>query len=171
MPVTVQRQAYDSRMTGAGVALLVAGALVAIAEAHTSTHGIMGGLGILVMAIGAALAIAGAGGGVAIALAGGVALAGAGATGLVLAVRPALEARHLRVRTGAEGMVGHTGVVRDWTGGEGVVALDGAIWQARRCPRITDDEPEDLHPGDRVVVVSLTGLRLSVRPAEEWELV
>jgi membrane protein implicated in regulation of membrane protease activity len=29
----------------------------------------------------------------------------------------------------------------------------------------------ELHPGDRVVVVSLTGLELSVRPAESWELV
>ena len=28
-----------------------------------------------------------------------------------------------------------------------------------------------LHQGDRVIVERLTGLTLSVRPAEEWELI
>jgi len=33
------------------------------------------------------------------------------------------------------------------------------------------DPPTELHSGDRVVVERLTGLTLSVRPAEEWELI
>jgi membrane-bound ClpP family serine protease len=157
-------------MTDAGVALLVIGAIVAVAEAHAPTHGIMGGLGVLVMAIGAVLAISGLGGGFAIGLAGGVVLAGAGAGALALTVRPGLEAGRRRVRTGAEGMPGRIGVVSSWSGPEGRVALDGGTWIARRC--LSPEEPTDeLHAGDRVVVVSLTGLTLSVRPAEEWELI
>ena len=33
-----------------------------------------------------------------------------------------------------------------------------------------DDELLDLAQGDRVVIERLTGLTVSVRPAEEWEL-
>ena len=46
------------------MALLVVGAVVAVAEAHYPTHGIAGGLGVVVMAVGAVLAISGLGAGV-----------------------------------------------------------------------------------------------------------
>jgi membrane-bound ClpP family serine protease len=158
-------------VTGVGIVLLVVGALVGVAEAHNPTHGILGGAGVLLMAIGAGLAVAGAGAGGLIALVVALGLAGAGAGALVLAVRPGLQARRLRVRTGAEGLIGHVGVVRSWSGSDGRVALEGGLWTARRSPAPDDEDASELHPGDRVVVVSLTGLELSVRPAESWELV
>jgi membrane-bound serine protease (ClpP class) len=133
-------------MTSLGLVLLVVGALVAVAEAHYPTHGITGGIGVL----------------------GGVVLAGAGAGVLALTVRRGLAARQRRVLTGAEGIIGHIGVVRSWCNGTGSVDLDGAVWQARRSD--LEGEIPALHTGDKVVVERLSGLTLSVRPAEEWEL-
>ena len=57
------------------MALLVIGAVVAVAEAHYPTHGIAGGVGVLAMAIGAVLALSGLGAGVLLGLVAGGALA------------------------------------------------------------------------------------------------
>ncbi len=151
--------------------MLVIGAVVAITEAHFPTQGIAGGAGVLVMALGAVLAITGLGAGVLVALLAGGALAAVGAGGVVLSVRKAGAVRHRRVRTGAEGIIGHLGTVRSWTEATGSVAVDGALWRARRSlgPGDEDGVPE-LHAGDQIVVEHLNGLTLSVRPAEEWEL-
>jgi membrane-bound ClpP family serine protease len=159
-------------MTSLGLVLLVLGALVAVAEAHYPTHGIAGGSGVLLMAIGAVLAISGAGAGLLLALLAGAALATVGAGAVLLTVGRGMAARTRRVQTGAEGIIGHVGVVRNWSDATGCVALDGAMWEARRSPAIDQDDepPPDLHAGDRVVVERLSGLTLSVRPAEEWEL-
>jgi membrane-bound ClpP family serine protease len=156
-------------MTSLGLLLLVIGAVVAIAEAHYPTHGVAGGIGVVILAVGAVLAISGAGASVLVGLLAGVILAGAGAGVLVAVMKRGVAARQLRVRTGAEGLIGHIGVVRNWADGTGNVDLDGAVWRARRSEQPGDEIPE-LHAGDSVVVERLTGLTLSVRPAEEWEL-
>jgi membrane-bound ClpP family serine protease len=159
-------------MTELGMVLLVLGALVATAEAHLPAHGVAGGLGVLAMALGAVLAISGLGAGLALGLLSGVALAGVGGGALLLSVRSGFAVRQRRVRTGAEGLVGEIGVVRSWTEDDGSVALHGSLWQARRSAAPDEDEDEDvgLRAGDRVVVERLSGLTLSVRPAEKWEL-
>jgi membrane-bound serine protease (ClpP class) len=159
-------------MTELGMVLLVMGALVATAEAHYPAHGLAGGVGVLAMALGAVLAISGLGAGLALGLLSGLALAGVGGGALLLSVRSGFAVRQRRVRTGAEGIVGQIGVVRSWVQDGGSVALQGSLWQARRSMTLDDDDdPEEgLHPGDRVVVERLTGLTLSVRPAEKWEL-
>jgi membrane-bound serine protease (ClpP class) len=146
--------------------LLVIGAVVAVAEAHYPTHGIAGGVGVLAMAIGAVLAISGLGAGVLLGLVAGGALAAVGTGVVAVTVQKATTARHRRVRTGAEGIVGHIGVVRSWSDAGGRVALDGSLWQARR----SSTEEGELRAGDQVVVERLSGLTLSVRHAEEWEL-
>ena len=157
-------------MTTLGLILLIVGALVAVVEAHYPTHGIAGGLGVAVMAIGAVLAISGLGAGVLLGLAGGLALAGAGGAYLGLTVKHAAGARRQRVRGGAEGLIGQIGVVRSWAEATGSVSLQGGVWNARRSPSVDEDQEPELASGDRVVVERLTGLTLSVRPAEEWEL-
>jgi membrane-bound serine protease (ClpP class) len=149
--------------------LLVIGALVAVSEAHFPAHGISGGLGVLAMAVGAVLAISGLGAGLLLALVAGVALAGSGATLTALTVKHGLLARKQRVKGGAEGLIGHVGVVRAWADETGNVALDGALWQARESLS-SAEEPVALHAGDTVVVERLSGLTLCVRRAEEWEL-
>jgi membrane-bound serine protease (ClpP class) len=148
------------------LALLVIGAVVAVGEAHYPTHGIAGGVGVVVMAIGAVLAISALGAGVLLGLFAGGALAALGAGVLAITVQKATTARHRRVRTGAEGIIGHIGVVRSWADSCGSVALDGSLWQARRS--VTEEG--ELEAGDQVVVERLNGLTLSVRHAEDWEL-
>lgn len=148
--------------------LLVVGAVVAVAEVHYPSHGVVGGVGVVAMAIGAVLAISGLGAGVVVGLLAGTALAGFGAGVLGLSVKQGAVVAKRRVRTGAEGIVGHIGVVRSWTEPAGSVTVDGALWRARRS---TGHEPElEIRAGDQVVVERLTGLTLSVRRAEEWEL-
>jgi membrane-bound ClpP family serine protease len=159
-------------MTSLGLILLVIGAVVAVAEAHYPTQGIAGGLGVLLIAVGAVLAIAGLGAGVLLALLAGGALAAVGAGGVLLSVRKGGAVRHRRVRTGAEGIIGHLGTVRTWTDASGRVAVDGALWQARRSLGVDDDSMSaELHTGDTIVVERLNGLTLCVRPAEDWELI
>lgn len=156
-------------MTELGIMLLVVGAIVAVSEAHFPTHGIAGGIGVLAMAVGAILAISGLGGGILVALLAGGALAGSGAGLVTLTVKGGLLVRRRRVRGGAEGLIGHVGVVRTWTGASGNVALDGALWDARESLG-AEEQPVTLHAGDPVVVERLSGLTLCVRRAEDWEL-
>jgi membrane protein implicated in regulation of membrane protease activity len=57
-------------------------------------------------------------------------------------------------------MIGHVGTMR-----RGDCAfVDGALWEAH------PDNGEVLEEGDKVVVEGVTGLTLSVRKAEEWEV-
>src|SRR5579875_1104098 len=156
-------------MTTLGLVLLVLGAVVAVTEAHYPTHGVAGGAGVAVMAAGAVLAISGLGAGLLVGLLVGAALAGAGAALVTLTVTRGLAVRRRRVSTGVEGIVGHVGVVRDWADGSGRIALDGALWRARPSPTCEEDEVLKLHSGDPVVVERVEGLTLSVRPAEGWE--
>jgi membrane-bound ClpP family serine protease len=151
-------------MVVVGVALVLVGLALLVAEAHLPT-GVLGVAGGVSLAGGAALAIAGAGAGLLLAVP--VAL-GAGAIAglwLVVAARGAIASQSLRARSGREALTGHTGTVRNWTGNDGQVLVDGALWRARPSPL----EEASLHAGDEVVVERVSGLTLSVRKAEEWE--
>jgi membrane-bound serine protease (ClpP class) len=72
------------------------------------------------------------------------------------------------VRAGSEALHGRIGVVRGWSGAAGQVFVDGALWRARHTPLGADEG--GLREGDPVVVDSVSGLTLSVRRADEWEL-
>jgi membrane-bound ClpP family serine protease len=152
-------------MIEAGVALVVLGAALLVAEAHVP-GGVLGAAGGVALATGAALAFTGAGGGVAVVI--GVVLGTIAVTGLwvALAARKALDARRLRSSSGREALAGRCGVVRRWQNGNGQVFVDGALWRARPS---WPDSDEQLTPGDAVVVERVTGLTLGVRRAEEWE--
>jgi membrane-bound ClpP family serine protease len=152
-------------MVEVGVALVVVGAALLVAEAHVP-GGVLGATGGVTLALGAALAIAGAGGGAAVVI--GVVLGALAASGLWLAIatRKALQARRLRSASGREALAGRCGVVRRWENGDGQVFVDGALWRAR--PSWPDSE-DQLTPGDAVVVERVSGLTLGVRKAEEWE--
>jgi membrane-bound ClpP family serine protease len=149
-----------------GLVLVVLGATLLVAEAHLPSYGALGVGGIAALVAGSALAVDAAGGGLALIL--GVAVAiGVGAGALLLyAVRASLPLARARARTGADALVGHIGVVRQAPAPLGQVLVDGALWRARPCWE--DDGP--LRVGDHVVVERVSGLTLSVRRAEEWEL-
>jgi membrane-bound serine protease (ClpP class) len=69
----------------------------------------------------------------------------------------AARARSRPVRTGAEQMIGSTGEVVSWAGDEGRIQVHGEIWVARAG--------QGLAQGQRVRVVSRTGLTLVVEPS------
>jgi len=149
-----------------GVALLVLGAALLVAEAHVPS-GILGALGGVALATGAAIAIAAAGGGLVVIA---PVVVGAGAIAslwLLVATRKALVAQTGRVRSGGEALCGHLGTVRAWTGDAGQVLVDGALWRARRS---WGDEAGTLTVGDQIVVERVSGLTLAVRRAEDWEV-
>ena len=152
-------------MVELGVALVVVGAALLVAEAHVP-GGVLGVTGGVTLAAGAALALGAAGGGAAVIV--GVVLGALAASGLWLAIatRKALATRRLRSPSGREALAGRCGVVRRWQNGDGQVFVDGALWKARPS---WPDADEQLTPGDAVVVERVTGLTLAVRRAEEWE--
>lgn len=156
-------------MTALGICLLVVGAILIAVEAHVPRLGVLGVPGVIALGAGAMLAVGGLGGGIAVGLVSAFVLVAAGAALLALTVRPGLAARRRRVRTGREGLCGKVGVVQRWDDPQGTVLLDGALWKARRS--WGDEQHEELHEGDPVVVEKLDGLTLAVRPAEDWELV
>ena len=154
-------------MTGLGVALLILGTALVVAEAHLP-GGILGAAGGVALLVGAIVVIPALGGGAALAVPVGVGLGmAAGAWGL-MAARSAAGTRRRRVRAGAEGLCGQVGVVRHWGEPAGQVFVDGALWRARR--EWPEPGGEVLHEGDPVVVERVSGLTLSVRRAEDWEL-
>jgi membrane-bound ClpP family serine protease len=149
-----------------GIALLVFGAGLLVAEAHLPTFGVLGVGGFAAAVAGMALAIDGAGGGLVLVLVVTLTLAALGGALLYVAGRQTLAAIRGRTRTGAEGLVGRMGVVRAAPGPVAQVFVDGALWRARPCW----DSDEALSEGDPVVVERVQGLTLGVRRAEEWEL-
>jgi membrane protein implicated in regulation of membrane protease activity len=83
---------------------------------------------------------------------------------VAIIARAMLAAARPRALTGAEGLIGHVGVVRSAPAPLGQVFIDGALWRVKPCL------PDELEVGDPVVVERVQGLVLSVRRAEEWEL-
>jgi membrane-bound ClpP family serine protease len=150
-------------MSELGLVLMILGAALAVVEAHVPTHGALGSAAVAAGATGVALVIGGAGFGLAIALIAGLAAAALGAGYVWVVVHKALAARRARVRSGAEGLVGRVGESR----AAGQVFLDGALWRARQW---SFDEDEVLERGDPVVVERVDGLTLTVRRAEDWEV-
>src|SRR5918912_1048208 len=130
-------------MVEAGIALVIVGAALLVAEAHVPS-------GVLGVAGGSAAVIV------------GVVLGALAATGLWLAfaARKALATRRLRSASGREALTGRCGVVRRWQDGDGQVFVDGALWRARPS---WPDADEPLAPGDAVVVERVNGLTLGVR--------
>jgi membrane-bound ClpP family serine protease len=147
-----------------GIALLIVGGGLVVAEAHLPTFGALGFLGAVMLVAGAVAALSAAGAGLVLMLAVGIIVGLAAATLVAGIARATLTASRSRAVTGAEGLIGHVGVLRRAPAPLGQVYVDGALWRARPC---LDDE---LHVGDPVVVERVNGLVLSVRRAEEWEL-
>jgi membrane-bound serine protease (ClpP class) len=155
-------------MTALGIALLLMGATLVVAEAHMP-GGVLGMAGGVALIAGGIIVIATLGGGATLAVPVGVGLGVAAGGWALLMTRKAASARRERIQAGAEALCGRVGVVRRWSEPAGQVFVDGALWRARHGWAETDGEA--LHEGDRVVVERVSGLTLSVRRAEEWELV
>jgi membrane-bound ClpP family serine protease len=154
-------------MSTVGILLVLVGATLVVAEAHVPSHGILGTTAAAALATGIALLVSGAGLGAA-AVAGTALVTALFSLALVaLIVRKGMATRSIRARGGAEGLIGHVGEVRAAPAPVGRVFVDGALWRARQWG--FEGEPA-LRPGDPVVIERVSGLTLTVRPAEEWEV-
>jgi membrane-bound serine protease (ClpP class) len=147
-------------MFALGLLLVLVGAALAAAEAHLPSHGALGSGAVISLALGVALALSGAGSATVVAVAAALAVALAGGGAIWLMVRKALATRRLGV---TNGIVGRVGVAR----APDQVFVDGALWRARLWD-LEDEAP--LERGDPVVVEFVSGLTLTVRPAERWEV-
>jgi membrane-bound ClpP family serine protease len=154
-------------MTALGIALLLAGAMLLVAEAHAPGGALAVAAGVVLIA-GATILIGSLGGGAPIAVPVGVGLGIVAGGWAVFATHKVAGARRLRIKAGAESLCGRIGVVRRWSDSVGQVFLDGALWRARQ--ERGDLDGETLCEGDSVVVEHVNGLTLSVRRADEWEL-
>jgi membrane-bound ClpP family serine protease len=150
-----------------GFALLILGIVLVIAEAHVP-GGVLGGIGAAALVIGALITIPALGGSAAVAIPIGLGFGIAAGGWALFAARAGARAQRTRIKAGAEALCGHIGVVKSWTPPSGHVYVDGALWRARDDCGL-DDGP--LHEGDVVVVEGVRGLTLSVRRADEWELI
>ena len=150
------------------IAAFVLGAGLVLAEAHLPTHGVLGLMGVGVLIAGIALAAVESLAILVLALLLGASLAAAACGLAIVAVRKAWIASRRRVDCGAEGLVGHVGVVRRSLDPLGHVAVGGELWRARRSWAEADEPPPA--EGDAVVVDRVDGLTLLVRRAEVWEV-
>jgi membrane-bound serine protease (ClpP class) len=142
-----------------GLALLLFGIALMVAEAFAPSFGVLGLGGVAAFVVGAFFlfdpAEAQFGFGVAWPL-----IAGASATSAAFVIGVvgfALKARRRAVRTGAEEMIGSIGEVLNWLGGQGQVRVHGEIWAAR--------SDQSLARGRKVRVVNRVGLTLVVEEA------
>src|SRR3954466_12787009 len=155
-------------MSTLGVVLVVAGAALMVAEAHVPSHGALGTGAAAALTAGVVLALSGAGapGGAVVAAGVAVALVGLGLAWLLL--KTSLAAHRLAVRSGPRALIGRVATVRALPAPIGQVQLDGALWRARLWD--LEEESVPVAVGSAVVVESVDGLTLTVRPAEEWEV-
>jgi membrane-bound ClpP family serine protease len=154
-------------MSTLGVILVIVGAALMVAEAHVPSHGVLGTGAAAALTAGVVLALSGAGvpGGAVVAAGVTVALAGLALAWLLLV--KSLATRRLAVRSGPRALAGRVATVRTVPAPVGQVQLDGALWRARMW-ELEGGVP--VAEGSAVVVESIDGLTLTVRPAEEWEV-
>jgi membrane protein implicated in regulation of membrane protease activity len=114
------------------------------------------------------LALSGAGAASGAVVAAGVTVALAGLALAWLLLVKSLAARRLTVRSGPQALAGRVATVRTVPAPVGQVQLDGALWRARMWE--LEEEGVPVAEGSAVVVESIDGLTLTVRPAEEWEV-
>ncbi|MCP4746073.1 MAG: nodulation protein NfeD [Desulfobacteraceae bacterium] len=73
-----------------------------------------------------------------------------------------IRAHNLRPRTGAEGLIGQVGVVKQTGARQGKVLVNGELWRA--------DFQEPVSTGQKVTVETVTGLVVSVKPYKQHDV-
>jgi membrane-bound serine protease (ClpP class) len=138
----------------AGLALLVVGIGLMVAEAVSPSFGILGAGGLVAFVIGGIILfdtdVEAFQVGWPVLVSVGLVTAGF----IIVTITIALRMRHQAVTTGVERMLGQAGIVLADFEGEGQVQVGGEIWQAQST--------QALQKGERVVVRGVAGLHLSV---------
>ncbi len=139
-----------------GVALLVLALALFVLEAKFTSHGMLGIGGTISMVLGALLLVNGPPE-MRIHLATAIAVAIPFAAITMFLVSMVIKARHNKVLTGAEGMVGELGIAQTPLEPEGQVLVRGEYWDAIASSKIP--------AGAHVRVKSVAGLKLQVEQA------
>lgn len=143
----------------AGVALILLGMGLMVAEAVTPTFGVAGVAGMVSFIIGAVLLFPDRAPGFEPDWRVIGSLAAVSLGFVLLVVRAAFSARRRQVVSGREEMIGSLARVVDWAGSTGHVFAHGERWKAK--------SPAPLAEGEKVLVRSIDGLTLEVAPASE----
>ncbi|KHK89706.1 nodulation protein NfeD [Novosphingobium malaysiense] len=145
----------------AGLALIVLGIALMVAEAFVPSFGVLGIGGTVAFVIGAAVLfdtdIPAFRVSWSVIAALGVFSAGL----LILVARVGIGALRHRIVTGSEELVGSTATVLDWHNGKGHVFVHSERWNAQG--------PATLNKDETVVIEKVTGLDLTVSPAQQTE--
>jgi membrane-bound serine protease (ClpP class) len=149
-------------VTFAGVALILLGGGLMIAEGFIASHGVLGVGGAVAFVLGAVVLMEPGTMGFELRWSVVVAIVGLTLAFSLIVLRMAFSSFRRKVATGREEMIGLQGVVQDWAGSRGFVLVHGEIWSA------TSAQP--LVPGDIVRVTALSGLVLTVVPASQDQL-
>lgn len=143
----------------AGLALLVLGVAMLVAELFLPSFGIVGVGGLVAFVLGSLFLFDAGETGIAIDRR--LIASAAAAVGTIMLVLAFLVARALRRKpaTGREGLIGATGEARSELAPAGTVFLHGELWRARSRERIPVGAP--------VRVIGMDGLTLEVAPAHD----
>jgi membrane-bound serine protease (ClpP class) len=153
-------------VTAAGVALLVLGFALIIAEVHLPTHGILGIAGVIALVAAGLLLFDTNSSAFEVSVPVVILVAVLLGGGMAFIVTKAVEARRAPVASGREEMIGSVGDVRVPIDPIGQIFVSGALWRAKLAD---DAEPADAERvrqrGARVRVEAVEGLTLRVRPS------
>ncbi|GBD42390.1 hypothetical protein HRbin39_01781 [bacterium HR39] len=144
-----------------GLALVLLGAALLVAELFIGSFGVLGVAGIVSLAAGGLLLFEEDVPGFAVSLWLVTGVAGGGGALLLAAGWMVAKSRLRRVEIGPERIVHARATVLSWHEGEGEVRFEGEVWQARG--------PRELALGTEVEVVGREGLVLEVRPVAREE--
>ena len=145
----------------AGVALLLLGIVLVVAEAFVPSFGILGIAGIASFVAGSILLMDTEvpGFGISPWVIGALAASLSGI--FLLTLTMVLKGHKRPVVTGGEAIAHAHGTVESWREGAGQVRIEGELWHA--------EGPADLAPGHRVVVTKREGLTVEVAPEKASE--
>jgi membrane-bound serine protease (ClpP class) len=139
-----------------GLALVLLGIALMVAEAFAPGFGVLGIGGLVAFVVGALFLFDPAASDIDLSVAWPVVLGAAltSALMLTLVLGFAVRARRQPTITGAEAMIGLEGQVVAWDGSRGAIRVRGEIWDARG--------PMSLRVGERARVISRDGMTLTV---------
>lgn len=147
-------------INAAGVLLILLAFALLVAEAFIVSHGALAAGGIVSLIFGGLLLFDTDSDAFSISVPVVISTAALLGGGFTFVISKAVQARHERIHTGAEELVGARGIVRAPLDPIGHVFVQGALWRAKQ----SDSSP--LETGVEVVVEEVEGLTLTVRRAD-----
>ncbi|HEX3002270.1 MAG TPA: nodulation protein NfeD [Methanoregula sp.] len=139
----------------AGLALIILGIIFFILELYVVSYGMLAIAGVAAIIIGSIMLVDLPSGWLAISRKAIAAVAMASILFFLGILSYALKSQSSKVRTGAEGLIGESGVARTAIDPTGKVVVHGEYWDAE------SDEP--IREGERVTVTEVKGMRIRVK--------